>query len=123
VRLSAEYVAEHVELGYACIEMVAQGRTIDDAFIYLDRRTTARGLYVSMTCGAHTNEVYVVTIDGELVRDVVEESMHRVWVDEPVLTHAQIEASQQYHRLEGRYPDLPNRQRVPTQGIVFGIGL
>lgn len=83
IRLPADYVAEHVELAYACNEIVAQGRTVDDAFLYLDRPTTARGLYVAMTRGRYTNEVYVATIGEETALDVVTESMQRDWIDQP----------------------------------------
>jgi conjugative relaxase-like TrwC/TraI family protein len=123
VRLPAEYVAEHVELGYACNEMVAQGRTVDDAFLYLDRPTTARGLYVGMKRGAQTNEVYVATVGDELARDVVEESMHRDWVDEPALTLAEIEVARDYQWLEERYSELADRRRVQAHDIDFGIDL
>jgi hypothetical protein len=112
VRLPAEYVAEHVELGYACNEMVAQGRTVDEAF-----------LYVGMTRGARTNEVYVATVGDELARDVVEESMHRNWVDEAALTYAEIDDSPQYQWLEDDCPELANRRSGVEQGIDFGIGL
>jgi ATP-dependent exoDNAse (exonuclease V) alpha subunit len=123
VWLPAEYVAEHVELGYACNEMVAQGRTVDEAFLYLDRPATARGLYVGMTRGAQTNEVYVATIGDELARDVVEESMGRDWVDEPAVTHPEIEVSPEYSWLDERFPELAARSRRGEQEIDFGIEL
>jgi conjugative relaxase-like TrwC/TraI family protein len=122
VRLPAEYVAEHVELGYACNEMVAQGRTVDEAFLYLDRPTTARGLYVGMTRGAQTNEVYVATIGDELARDVVEESMHRDWVDEPALAHAEVDVSVEYRWLDEQYPEPADHRRRSDYELDLGIG-
>ena len=123
VRLPAEYVVEHVELGYVCNEIVAQGRTVDDAFLYLDRATTARGLYVGMTRGARTNEVYVATVEGELARDIVEASMGRNWVDEPALTHAEIEVNSRYSWLEENYPEAAALRRLQTKEIDFDFGI
>ena len=61
VTLPAEYVADHVQLGYATTEPGNQGDTHDIAVTLVTPATTKRGLYVSMTRGRETNTALVVT--------------------------------------------------------------
>lgn len=69
VRLPAEYVRESTELGYASTVHRAQGRTVDVARSLATDATSREGLYVAMTRGRHTNELYVATDDQP--RDVI----------------------------------------------------
>lgn len=66
--LPADYVGEHVTLGYALTVHKAQGVTVDSALLVADQGLTAEALYVGMTRGRHDNSVLVVTdpldIDG-----------------------------------------------------------
>lgn len=57
--LPPEYVAEHVDLGYAVTAHRAQGLTVDTAHVLVSSRTTRENLYVSMTRGRETNTAYV----------------------------------------------------------------
>jgi conjugative relaxase-like TrwC/TraI family protein len=57
--LPAEYVAEHVDLGYAITAHRAQGITVDTAHVVVTSSTTRENLYVSMTRGRDANIAYV----------------------------------------------------------------
>lgn len=59
--LPANYVTEHVELGYASTAHRAQGRTIDTAHALIAPTTTREILYVSATRGREINTLYVDT--------------------------------------------------------------
>jgi hypothetical protein len=62
VTLPAEYVSEHVELGYATTAHRAQGRTVDTAHAYVTATTTREPLYVMATRGRESNRLYVDTM-------------------------------------------------------------
>jgi len=57
--LPPEYVAEHVDLGYAITAHRAQGITVDTAHVVVTASTTRENLYVSMTRGRDANIAYV----------------------------------------------------------------
>lgn len=57
--LPAEYVAEHLDLGYAITAHRAQGITVDTAHVVVTASTTRENLYVSMTRGRDANIAYV----------------------------------------------------------------
>ncbi|MGD9959015.1 MobF family relaxase [Nocardioides sp.] len=59
VVLPADYVAEHVDLGYAITAHRAQGITVDTAHVVVTGSTTRENLYVSMTRGRQFNIAYV----------------------------------------------------------------
>lgn len=59
VRLPADYVTEHLDLGYAVTAHRAQGLTVDSSHVLVTRTTTRENLYVSMTRGRDTNRAYV----------------------------------------------------------------
>ena len=59
LRLPAEYVAEHVELGYAITAHRAQSRTVDTAHVITGPGMTREHLYVGMTRGRDANHTYV----------------------------------------------------------------
>jgi conjugative relaxase-like TrwC/TraI family protein len=61
VLLPADYVREHVELGYASTAHRAQGRTVDTAHAMVSPTTTREVLYVSATRGKEANRLYVDT--------------------------------------------------------------
>jgi conjugative relaxase-like TrwC/TraI family protein len=72
--LPAEYVIEHVRLGYAATEYGTQSTTETASITLAGTATTGRGLYVAMTRGRERNDVYVVTDthDPAESRDVLE---------------------------------------------------
>jgi conjugative relaxase-like TrwC/TraI family protein len=83
VRLPADYVTEHVQLGYATTGHAAQGRTVDRSLLYLDAPTDCRNLYVPLTRGRHSNDVYVALRDERTARDILETSLAIDRVDQP----------------------------------------
>ncbi len=62
--LPAEYVTEHLDLGYAITAHRAQGVTTDTSHVVVSPTTTRENLYVSMTRGAEGNYAYV-TVDRD----------------------------------------------------------
>ena len=66
VRLPADYVREHVQLGYATTIHGAQGTTVDTCHTVLTGHEDRSLLYVAMTRGRATNHVYLATgTDGD----------------------------------------------------------
>jgi conjugative relaxase-like TrwC/TraI family protein len=59
--LPAEYVAEHVALGYASTVHAAQGVTVDTCHTVATNATGVEALYVGMTRGRRANTAHVVT--------------------------------------------------------------
>jgi conjugative relaxase-like TrwC/TraI family protein len=57
--LSAEYVAEYVDLGYAVTAHRAQGITVETSHVVVTPSTTRENLYVSMSRGRESNIAYV----------------------------------------------------------------
>ncbi|WP_370324571.1 ATP-dependent RecD-like DNA helicase [Euzebya sp.] len=66
VQLPAEYVADHVELGYAVTAHRAQGATVDTAHAIVTPTMTRETLYVAMTRGRGANTAYTATDDSDL---------------------------------------------------------
>ncbi|HEV2809651.1 MAG TPA: helicase C-terminal domain-containing protein, partial [Acidimicrobiales bacterium] len=85
VELPCDYVQQHVELAYASTSHASQGRTVDRSFLYLDGGTNAAGIYVPMTRGRTSNDVFVVCQGEETPADVVTESLARSWIDRPAV--------------------------------------
>jgi ATP-dependent exoDNAse (exonuclease V) alpha subunit len=76
VVLPAEYVADHVELGYATTAYRAQGRTVDTAHALISPGATRESLYVAATRARQANTLYVDTTndpDIETSHDEVEQ--------------------------------------------------
>ena len=61
VILPADYVAQHVELGYATTSYRSQGRTVDTTHSLVSPTTTREVLYVAATRGRESNMLYVDT--------------------------------------------------------------
>jgi len=59
--LPADYVGEHVELGYATTVHRAQGMTVDTAHTLMAPSLTRSTAYVGLTRGRDTNHLYLVT--------------------------------------------------------------
>jgi DNA primase catalytic core len=66
VTLPADYVSNHVTLGYATTVHGAQGVTADSSYTVISGAESRQLLYVALTRGRHTNHAYVaVTGDGD----------------------------------------------------------
>ena len=85
VRLPAEYVADHLELAYAQTSHANQGRTVDRSLLFLDGPTDTRGVYVPMTRGRLSNEVFVALQAEQNAIDVIGQALVRDWIDEPAV--------------------------------------
>ncbi|TFD37808.1 conjugal transfer protein [Cryobacterium sp. TMT1-19] len=59
VRLPADYIRHHLELGYAVTSHRAQGITTDTAHVVVTAGMTRENLYVAMTRGRDTNSAFV----------------------------------------------------------------
>jgi hypothetical protein len=64
LRLPGEYVAQHVQLGYAATIHRAQGATVDTCHVIAAPSMTREALYVGMTRGRGANTAYTITDDG-----------------------------------------------------------
>jgi energy-coupling factor transporter ATP-binding protein EcfA2 len=70
VIVPADYVAEHVELGYAVTSYRAQGITTDTAHVLVDSAMTRENLYVAMTRGRDANIAYVAVDQPDTAHDI-----------------------------------------------------
>ncbi|HLN05201.1 MAG TPA: MobF family relaxase, partial [Acidimicrobiales bacterium] len=61
VILPADYVAQHVELGYATTSYRSQGQTVDATHSMVSPTTTREVLYVAATRGRESNMLYIDT--------------------------------------------------------------
>jgi conjugative relaxase-like TrwC/TraI family protein len=108
VRLPADYVTEHVELAYAQTSHASQGRTVDRAFLLLDGPADTPGVYVPMTRGRLSNDVFVVLEGEQTTRDALGQALSRSWIDQPALARrATLQADHQEAQGEERVTDVP----------------
>ncbi|MCP3877510.1 MAG: relaxase domain-containing protein [Sulfitobacter sp.] len=114
VRLPADYVHEHVELGYAQTSHATQGRTVDRSILVLDGPTDVRGLYVPMTRGRESNDAYIATTGEHTALDVFAESVTRSWIDQPAHARQTELAGVNVHR-PGTLPDHQLRTLLDQQ--------
>lgn len=85
VQLLADYITEHLELGYAQTSHATQGRTVDVGLLLVDRPIDSRGVYTPMTRGREANHAYVVTDDNQTSLDVLTQALARDWIDQPAV--------------------------------------
>ncbi len=98
IRVPADYVAQHLELGYAQTSHATQGRTVDTALFLVDSATDSRGIYTPMTRGRDANHAYVPIEDNQTARDVLTQAVARDWIDQPsVARHAQLDPHRSRH--------------------------
>ena len=86
IRLPADYVTQHLELGYAQTSHATQGRTVDTALLLIDTPTDTHGVYTPLTRGRHANHAYVFVEENQTVLDVLTTALARDWIDQPALT-------------------------------------
>ena len=84
--LPADYVAEHVQLGYAATEHGNQSDTVDIGIELVTAATGRRGLYVGATRGRDTNQLLVVTNDHD--PDTARDLLHPVLANDRADTPA-----------------------------------
>jgi conjugative relaxase-like TrwC/TraI family protein len=86
--LPADYVLEHVQLGYSATEPGNQADTSTRSITLVTRATTGRGLYVGMTRGREENLALVATgnHDSDAARDLLEHVIVNDHGDVPALS-------------------------------------
>ncbi|MBP1325071.1 nucleoside-triphosphatase THEP1 [Leucobacter exalbidus] len=110
--LTAEYVAENVQLAYAVTAHGAQGMTVDTAHTILSDQMDAAGAYVALTRGRHANVLHAVAIDQDDAREQFSQAMARESADTGL--EGALKASLQ--ELDGL--DVPTQPLAPTQAPV-----
>jgi hypothetical protein len=96
VTLPAEYVHQHVRLGYAATEHGYQSDTVTVGVNLASPVTTRRGLYVAVTRGRDENWIHVVTDSPDITeaRDVLDTILAVDRADIPALTQRRHLAAQ-----------------------------
>ncbi|WP_157122408.1 MobF family relaxase, partial [Nocardia violaceofusca] len=84
--LPADYIAEHVRLGYAMTIDSAQGITVDTCHTALTGNESRNQLYVAMTRGIHANHAYIATTSDA--------DEHSAWTEPAVLPRTSTETLQ-----------------------------
>jgi len=79
IALRADYVADHLALGYASTVHAAQGLTADTSHTVVTQATAADALYVGMTRGRQANTAHVVTraVPADAPPGAVLDTVHR----------------------------------------------
>ena len=78
--LPGDYVAEHIELGYAATEYSIQGVTVGTTHNLTTPNTSRAAFYMAMTRGQHTNTAHVATQtvpDHDPAPGAVHDAVHR----------------------------------------------
>jgi len=97
--LPADYVQQHVHLGYAATVNRGQGSTSDIGRAFASSMTSRNNVYAALTRGKFGNYLYVETGDGQDVRDVLAQIADNY--DHVLSAHETIEHEQ------SRVDDLP----------------
>lgn len=63
--ITADYVREHIHLGYAVTDYGNQGTTVDHGSVLLESSMSGGGVYVGATRGRHDNTIHIVADDTE----------------------------------------------------------
>ena len=100
VELPADYVHQHVRLGYAATAHGYQSDTVDHSLALVSAATTRRGLYVAATRGRVDNLLCVVTDSDDVAeaRDTLERILAYDRADIPAVTQRRTLAEQQPHQ-------------------------
>ena len=91
ITLPADYVAEHVRLGYAATEMGTQSDTVTESFELASTATSCRNLYVAISRGQRKNTVCVITEthNPAEARDILDTIIATDRADTPATTQRQ----------------------------------
>jgi conjugative relaxase-like TrwC/TraI family protein len=103
VRLPAEYVTVHVELGYATTAHRAQGMTVDASFAILRPGMSRELAYVALTRGRAENDAFIATDIPDLAYDgapAPEQTGHQVMTQILATTSARTSATETLRGLQ-----------------------
>ncbi len=114
VGLPADYVSQHVELGWAVTGYGTQGDTVDIGIAVLEPSTTRNHAYVAMTRGRHANHALIAdptgTADpGERLTEII---------TRPAASHSALAVQARLHRDAGVEPPDPI---AATQAALAGL--
>src|SRR5699024_8328561 len=88
--INANYVHEHLHLGYAVTDYGNQGTTVDHGSVLLESSMSGGGVYVGATRGREDNTIHIVADDLEdakaqlittLSRDRADRGLHQARAD------------------------------------------
>jgi conjugative relaxase-like TrwC/TraI family protein len=115
VALPAEYVAEHVRLGYAATEHGHQSDTVTIGVELAGPATTRRGLYVAATRGREENWIHVITDTPDVAeaRDILDGILAVDRADIPAVTQRQRLAQQDIPQRSTRRAARSGRCPIP----------
>ncbi len=115
VTLPADYVREHVRLGYAATEHGWQSATVNTAMALVSPATSRRGLYVAATRGSERNIMCVVTDSHDIAEasDILEAILATDRSDIPGTTQRRILAQSTPHYNTAATPTVPPRCDIP----------
>ncbi len=85
VMLPAEYVAEHVDLGYAITAQRVQSRTVDTAHVITGPGMSREHLYVALSRGRHANHAYTPLDDSTDAEAHLRDGSHSAATDQTIL--------------------------------------
>lgn len=111
VTLPPDYVAEHVELGWAVTGYGNQGITADHAICVIEPGTTRAGVYVGLTRGRDKNTAIILDPTGTADP---EEALARA-IARPANATTAHAARDRLHRAQGLEPPTTDVTRAPTE--------
>lgn len=124
ITLPADYVTEHLELGYAQTSHASQGRTVDTALLLIDHPTDSRGVYTPLTRGRHANHAYVITETNQTALNTLAQALARDWIDQPALARRdQLNPHQERqpeHEPLGVEPEVDERMKQINDALERG---
>ncbi|MGI8806889.1 MAG: ATP-dependent DNA helicase [Acidimicrobiales bacterium] len=111
VRLPKDYVARHVELGWAVTGYGSQGVTVDQGICVVEPASTRAGIYVAMTRGRGRNLAWVLDRTG--LEDA--EEVFRSAIARPPNARTAHAAREQLYRAVGAAPPatVPTPEALP----------
>ena len=126
VTLPADYVREHLRLGYAATEHGNQGDTTTVGIELVSEATTRRGLYVGATRGREENLILVITESHDLdeARDILERVLTNERADLPAITQRRTLTQEARPAATPSRPRFEPRCEIPTwvSGLMAAIG-
>lgn len=106
ITLPANYITDHVRLGYAATEMGTQSDTVTTSLELASRATSCRNLYVAMTRGRKENTVCVITETHDLgeARDILDAVLTNDRADIPATSQRRNSPNKPTNRHRGFRP-------------------
>ena len=123
VTVPNDYIRSHTNLAYAQTAHASQGRTIDGVAITVidpDGPPVDRaGLYVPLTRGKQSNQIFVAAETPQDARQQLEEVLDRRWIDAPAISHLTPEKplKTQVDKAQDLLDSYQQQTLFPTPGV------